>query len=70
MNPEGAWRKASASAMNGNCVEVRPVRDGHVEVRDSKDPDGGTVLLDAGNFAGLLNDIKTGDLDSLLSGAA
>ena len=33
------WRKARRSMGNGNCVEVRPVRDA-IAVRDSQDPDG------------------------------
>jgi len=33
------WRKARRSMANGNCVEVRLVRDA-VAVRDSQNPDG------------------------------
>jgi hypothetical protein len=33
------WRKATASANNGACIEVAPA-GGYIAVRDSKDPDG------------------------------
>lgn len=33
------WFKSSLSYSNGNCVEVRVVADGHVEVRNSRFPD-------------------------------
>lgn len=39
------WRKASASANGGgNCVEVGNAGDS-VAVRDSKDPDGHTLVV-------------------------
>ncbi len=40
MNTDTPWVKASRSGGNsGQCVEVRR-RDGNVQLRDSKDPDG------------------------------
>lgn len=33
------WRRSSYSGANGNCVEVALSADGHVTVRDSKQPD-------------------------------
>ena len=36
------WQKATRSDPNGNCVEARYL-DGVVEVRNSNDPDAGSV---------------------------
>jgi hypothetical protein len=33
-----SWKKSSYSAANGNCVEVTRTGDGHIGVRDSKNP--------------------------------
>jgi Domain of unknown function (DUF397) len=38
------WRKSSYSEPN-NCVEVAFLPSGEVAVRDSKDPDGGTLVF-------------------------
>jgi hypothetical protein len=32
------WKKSSYSAADGNCVEVTRLGDGHIGVRDSKNP--------------------------------
>jgi hypothetical protein len=40
-----AWRKSSYSAQVQDCVEVADGPLGAVAVRDSKDPDGPTLLL-------------------------
>ena len=34
------WQKATASSLNGNCVELAATPGGGVAVRDSKDPHG------------------------------
>lgn len=45
----GRWKTSSYSHPNGNCVEVRRTREvpgtTRVQVRDSKDPDGGSVTM-------------------------
>ncbi len=41
-----AWRKASSSANNGQCVEIADLPGG-MAVRDSKDPDGPRLRFSA-----------------------
>ena len=59
------WRKSSYSSTNGTCVEL--ATDGvTVYVRDTKDPDGGTLALSADTWRSLLDAAKAGELDDLL----
>lgn len=59
------WRKASASASNGMCVEL--ATDGEqVFVRDSKDRAGATLALTPDTWRELLDAARTGELDGLL----
>jgi Domain of unknown function (DUF397) len=41
----GQWRKSSFSAHNAGCVEVAPMPDGGIAMRDSKDRGSGPVLV-------------------------
>lgn len=34
--PDWKWKKASFSTSNGDCIEVAPINNNHVGVRDSK----------------------------------
>jgi uncharacterized protein DUF397 len=49
---EHAWRKSSYTNDNA-CVEVRLAGDG-VRVRDSKNPDGGSLAVPAAGWRALL----------------
>lgn len=54
------WRKSSRSAAQSNCVEVR----GDLRAfRDSKVPQGSTVVVSAAGYAGFLGALKDGRLD-------
>lgn len=57
------WRKASASQVNGNCVEVAALPDGGVAVRDSKDPDGPTLRFTAAEWFAFADGVAAGEFD-------
>lgn len=60
-----SWRKSSASAYNGNCVEVSHLRDGHVAVRDTKDRASGPALIfTRPEWDAFLTGAKNGEFDS------
>lgn len=59
---EARWIKSTRSGTNGgNCVEVARNLPGVVAVRDSKDPDGGTLALTPGQWRVLIGGIKAGE---------
>jgi hypothetical protein len=51
-----AWIKATASGL-GNCVEVR-LGSGAVEIRDSKNPSGGSIVLSPDAYRGFIGYLK------------
>jgi len=57
------WRKSShSSSTGGECVEVARV-DATRLVRDSKNPNGGTLALDGHTWTALVAKIKQGHHD-------
>jgi hypothetical protein len=56
------WRKSSHSGGTGNCVEVAGNLPGITAVRDSKDPDGPTLILAPAAWRRLARQVKTGEL--------
>lgn len=59
------WIKASASAGNGNCVEMASLPGGGVAVRDSKDLHGPVLRYTAQEWAAFLDGAKAGEFDGL-----
>ena len=57
------WRKASVSQANGNCVQVAPMPDGGVAVRDSKDPDGPILRFTAAEWSAFADGMAAGEFD-------
>jgi len=57
------WRKPSYSGANGgNCVELTRIKSA-MFVRDSKNPNNGTLKFTPDAFNTLLTDIKSGKYD-------
>lgn len=55
------WRKSSYSGGSGNdCVEVALLPDGRTAIRDSKNPNGGMVLLTSEEWAAFRTAIDDG----------
>lgn len=58
------WRKSSASDGQGQCVEVRPDGD-DILVRDSKNPDTGTLRFTRAQFGAFVAGCADGEFDDL-----
>jgi hypothetical protein len=59
-----AWRKASASGSSG-CIEVAPLPDGGIAVRDSKKPSGPVLSFNRHEWLSFLAGIAGGEFDDL-----
>ena len=60
------WRKSSYSNGDGGaCVEVADVFAGIIPVRDSKDPDGPTLVFAAESWSAFVSAVKDGSFPSL-----
>ncbi|WP_173523893.1 DUF397 domain-containing protein [Nonomuraea antri] len=57
------WRKSTASGDNGQCVEVATNLPGIVAVRDSKDPQGPTLVFTRGEWRAFLKGADQGEFD-------
>lgn len=51
------WRKSTRSQTNGGCVEAADLH-GRVAVRDSKDPAGPALLLDADSWRSFVDAVR------------
>jgi hypothetical protein len=55
-----AWVKSSYSGESGNCVEIAPV-DGHIAMRDSKNPDAAVLVFTGDEFTAFVNGASAGE---------
>jgi Domain of unknown function (DUF397) len=62
---ETAWRKAAASG-GGGCVELAPLQDGGVAVRDSKDAAGPMLRFNRHEWVSFLDGLGKGEFDHLV----
>lgn len=61
------WRKASKSweDVRTNCVEVTPLSDGQVGVRNSRDKQGPALVYTRREIAAFIAGAKAGEFDDL-----
>lgn len=57
------WIKSSWSFSNGNCVEVRALGDGGIEVRNSRFPDTHLPQFTADEWTAFLAGARAGEFD-------
>lgn len=61
-----AWRKSARSGNGGNCVEVATnllETQGHVFVRDSKNPDGPALAFTRGEWEAFTGGVHDGEFN-------
>ncbi|GAB2647724.1 DUF397 domain-containing protein [Saccharopolyspora gloriosae] len=58
--PQLSWRVSSYTGNSGNCVEIATLPDGACAVRDTKDRDGGVLVLGASQWSAFLTHIQRG----------
>ncbi|MBC7272387.1 MAG: DUF397 domain-containing protein [Streptomyces sp.] len=63
---DAAWIKSRHSNAEGNCVEVAPMTDGAVAMRNSRDPHGPALIYTAAEMAAFLAGAKDGEFDHLV----
>jgi hypothetical protein len=56
------WKKSSYSGNTGNCVEVATNLPGLMAVRDSKEPDGASLVFSADEWRRFVRVLKDGAL--------
>lgn len=59
------WRISSFSNGGGNCVEVAPLADGRIAVRNSNHPEAGVVLFTRAEMVAYIKGVKAGEFDDL-----
>ncbi|MDG9706434.1 DUF397 domain-containing protein [Streptomyces sp. DH37] len=60
-----AWRKSRRSSM-GNCVELAPLPDGAVAVRNSRHPEGPALVYTREEMVAFLRGAKEGEFDDMV----
>ncbi|MEU4574644.1 DUF397 domain-containing protein [Nonomuraea sp. NPDC023979] len=58
-----AWRKATRSGDNGNCLEVAPLPGGMVGIRDTEAPGQPPYVVSESVWAAFIDGAKKGEFD-------
>lgn len=62
---DGAFQKSSFSREPGvHCVEVARKSDGTIVVRDSKNPDGGALHFNGGEWDAFIQGVNAGEFNN------
>jgi hypothetical protein len=62
-----SWRKSSISNSQGACVELARLSGGELAIRNSRNPAGPALIYTRAEIAALIEGIKLGEFDDLLS---
>jgi hypothetical protein len=66
-----SWRKSTFCNGASTCVEVAPLADGNVALRDSKQQDGPVLVFTQAEWAAFMAGVREGEFDlaALVAGA-
>lgn len=62
-----AWRKSKRSGAVGNCVEMAPLTENEVAVRNSRYPEGPALVYTRDEIAAFLVGAKDGEFDDMIA---
>jgi len=60
---DATWRTSSSSAASGQCVEVAQLAGPRWAVRDSKSPNGDTLIFTQAEWVAFVAGVKDGEFD-------
>ncbi|HWC80417.1 MAG TPA: DUF397 domain-containing protein [Pseudonocardiaceae bacterium] len=61
------WRKSQRSGALGNCVEMAPLTNGGVAMRNSRFPEGPALIYTRAEIEAFFGGVRDGEFDDLLS---
>ena len=62
-----AWRKSQRSNSQGACVEIARIGTETVAMRNSRDPHGPALICQRAAIVALVDGLRTGEFDDLVS---
>ena len=60
------WRKSARSNSQGACVELARLDSATVAMRNSRDPEGTSLIYPAGAVRAMVSALRAGEFDDLL----
>ena len=57
------WHTSSYSGQDGNCVEIATNLPGTVAIRDSKNPDGPTLMISVAEWRAFISGVRDRQFD-------